>query len=137
MMPMPPPGAFGASPFPGGVPPPGAVPGLPFPPPGAQQAPQQQPLQPGAPAGLPQQQQQQQALPPYTAPSSRLELKTGQMMVYGDNDVSVEEKRAKNPKYAQTVAGVVAPAQAGQGQEQPENPPQVAGQKRARAADFI
>ena len=113
------------------------MPGLPFPPPGAQQLPQQQPLQPVAPAGLPQ--QQQQALPPYTAPSSRLELKTGQMMVYGDNDVSVEEKRAKNPKYAQTVAGVVAPAsaQAGQGQEQPENPPQVAGQKRARAADFI
>ena len=114
------------------------VPGMAFPPPGAA-------ARPAAPA-----------LPPYTAPSSRLELKTGQVMVYGDNDVSVEEKRAKNPKYASLVAAAapiaaapapVAPAPAvaapqtvpaASAAPSAEESAQVAaGQKRARAADFI
>ena len=92
------------------------------------------------------------AQPPYTAPSSRLELKTGQVMVYGDNEVSVEEKRAKNPKYASLVASATATAPAVSSAPVPlqqaapavaappsaEESAQVsAGQKRARATDFI
>lgn len=69
-------------------------------------------------------------VPAYVVPSSRVELKTGQVMVYGDNEVSVEEKRAKNPKYASLVSAATG-GKASDGQ-----PAQVIG-KRARAADFI
>ena len=91
-------------------------------------------------------------------------MKGGGVLVYGDNEVSMEEKRAKNPKYAQKAAP--APVQAAtvsrpapaiasapaasafaapiqQSIPQPSADPapdangQVAGQKRARAADFI
>ncbi|KAF7846014.1 hypothetical protein BT93_L5594, partial [Corymbia citriodora subsp. variegata] len=72
MMPIPPAG-FG-SPLPG-APAPG-IPGVP--PPSLLQ-----PQRPPQPAAAP-------SAPAYTAPSSRVELKTGQIMVYGDNEVSVE-----------------------------------------------
>jgi len=161
MMPMPPPGfpmAPGASPFPQrpGMPP------QPFHPsqlqPGASPMPmpgQQQPY-PGSPAPV-------VHLQPYTAPSSRTELKSGQVMVYGDNEVSIEEKRAKNPKYALTIPtsaqaappSAITPASATNAaaapvQSAPAPAPapaaasasdassqQIAGQKRARATDFL
>ena len=104
--------------------------------------------------------------PAYIVPSSRLELKTGSVMVYGDNEVSVEEKRAKNPKYAALAApvavkaeyppaphGIVTPAPAMNAAQAPiqvavglvpavksehvDPLSQSAGQKRARATDFI
>merc|ERR1712093_394418 len=160
-VPMPPPGfpmAPGASPFPQrpGMPP------QPFQPsqlqPGASPMPmpgQQQPY-PGSPAPV-------VHLQPYTAPSSRTELKSGQVMVYGDNEVSIEEKRAKNPKYALTIPtsaqaappSAITPASATNAaaapvQSAPAPAPaaaaasasdassqQTAGQKRARATDFL
>jgi hypothetical protein len=38
--------------------------------------------------------------PRYVAPSSRAVQKSGQVHIYADSEVSPEEKRAKNPKYA-------------------------------------
>lgn len=62
-------------------------------------------------------------------------------MVYGDNEVSMEEKRAKNPKYASLVPATVAnqaPSAAGAVANGAETSAQVAaGAKRARATDFL
>lgn len=113
---------------------------------------------------------QQQAQPPvqtiasqapYVPSTSRAVQKSGQVHVYADSDVSYEEKRAKNPKYAQTVAQIAAapvssapapvqvPAPAQQTQALPPQAaapasapaedanPRVTGTKRARAADLI
>lgn len=155
-MPFPP--GFG-SPMPGAP-----VPGMPMPasayPPQAGMAPGFPPMQ-GAPvrAAPPPQQQQ----PRYVPSSSRAVQKSGQVHIYADSDVSYEEKRAKNPKYAQTIAQAqsqsqAAPASAVPAQainappaQQVQTPappapastqaddgnPRVTGTKRARAADLI
>lgn len=148
---------------------PGAtVPGVPAPfgafPPPAALAPGQSPV-PGMPP-VPMQAQVQAApmQPRYVPSSSRAVQKSGQVHIYADSDVSYEEKRAKNPKYAQTVTASAAPAQipaqtqaaptpAAIQQVQPQAPqaaaavpaqsqaddgnPRVSGSKRARAADLI
>lgn len=103
-------------------------------------------------------------------------MKGGGVLVYGDNDESVEEKRAKNPKYARQIVPTPTPSQIPAPMTMPMSgfplaqamppsqitpapaaaaafaplqqpiPPQtydaatlepIAGQKRARAADFI
>lgn len=155
-MPFPP--GFG-SPMPGA-----AVPGMPMPagayPPQAGMAPGLPPMQ-GAPVrAVPPPQQQQ---PRYVPSSSRAVQKSGQVHIYADSDVSYEEKRAKNPKYAQTIVQAqsqsqAAPAPAVQAQavnappaqqvqvqaapapapaQADDGNPRVSGTKRARAADLI
>lgn len=163
-IPLPP--GFGSpmpgAPVPGGVPPPvaGAFP----PPAGMSPMPtqQQQPYPGQVPAPF----AQPASAPvqaPYVASSSRAVQKSGQVHIYADSDVSYEEKRAKNPKYAQTVAvssvpvasaSTAVPAQAAPiaapsaapavpAQASPvsatadDSNPKVTGGKRARAADLI
>lgn len=148
------------APVPGGVPPPvaGAFP----PPAGMSPMPMQQQYQGQVPAPF----AQPAPAPlqaPYVASSSRAVQKSGQVHIYADSDVSYEEKRAKNPKYAQTVAAssvpvasasTAVPAQAAPlaaasaapavpAQASPasatadDSNPKVTGGKRARAADLI
>jgi hypothetical protein len=157
-MPFPP--GFG-SPMPGAP-----VPGMPMPagayPPQPGMAPGFPPMQAPLVRVAPPAQQQ----PRYVPSSSRAVQKSGQVHIYADSDVSYEEKRAKNPKYAQTIAQAqsqaapvsaapaaavpaqavnASPAQQAQTQAPPapaltqadDGNPRVAGTKRARAADLI
>lgn len=105
MMPLP---GLGMMPGPPGlgVPPPFAPPGTSLPPgpitaplavpPGAQALPRGQtaptPVMTPAP------------VQPYEVASSQVTLKPGQVLVYGDNEVSLEEKRARNPRYQAPIA---------------------------------
>ncbi|KAK9900884.1 hypothetical protein P389DRAFT_208304 [Cystobasidium minutum MCA 4210] len=157
------PGAPGPGvPAPGGAFPPAAMPmgASPMPMPYQQQPPQV----PGAAAPAPIAAPVPQA--PYVASSSRAVQKSGQVHIYADSDVSYEEKRAKNPKYAQTVpqaqaqpsvpapapgisaqsaaapapvavAAAATPAQAPAASPAEDGNPKVTGSKRARAADLI
>ncbi|WAQ87469.1 hypothetical protein PtA15_8A373 [Puccinia triticina] len=115
----PPPGIFppgmlppGMPPPPGMMPPPGlgmmpgappfAPPGAPpintlhAPPPGPQAAP---PGEAGAGPALP-----ATPLQPYKIANSQVTLKPGQVLVYGDSEVSLEEKRARQPRYQAPIA---------------------------------
>ncbi|GAA5946458.1 hypothetical protein JCM3765_000252 [Sporobolomyces pararoseus] len=104
-MPFPPPGFPGLPPpppgFPGfGLPPP--PPGLMMPPPPGFIPPPGMPLPPhlappGAAAAVPAQPQRQVR---EKVPSSSVTLKPGTLLVFGDNDVSPEEKRAKLSQYS-------------------------------------
>ncbi|PLW18015.1 hypothetical protein PCANC_07179 [Puccinia coronata f. sp. avenae] len=115
-MPFPPPP--GMLPPPGMPPPPGMLPlpGLgmmpgapPFAPPGA--PPLSTPLAPpsGSQTATPGEATSGSAIPstplqPYKIVNSQVTLKPGQVLVYGDNDVSLEEKRARQPRYQAPVA---------------------------------
>ncbi|KAK4058539.1 hypothetical protein OIO90_000701 [Microbotryomycetes sp. JL221] len=166
-MPMPPPGfmpppgmPFPPPPgmqFPPGMPPPPA--GMPFPPPPGFSSPF-----PGAPVPAsaaapppfgvspfsgspmpapPQTQPEQVTREPM--PSSAVTPKPGTLLVYGDNDVSMEEKRARLSQYRVTdseagasVAAAAATAETNGSVEPTTNEDEATvGRKRARAADLI
>jgi len=101
-MPMPPPGFPFAGPPPGmPLPPPGfsfsMPPGMLMPPAGFSGTPPHMGSGPMAKAPP--------NLPNFPAPPvlSTVQLKPGQVLVYGDNDMSLEEKRAKVARYSTTV----------------------------------
>ncbi|GAA5967090.1 hypothetical protein JCM11641_000438 [Rhodosporidiobolus odoratus] len=119
-MPMPPPGMPLPPGFPAGLPPP-PIPGMPFPPPGMPFPPPGMPLPPGFPAppgfappsgpvppgfGLPNMPKGSSMMrfvePPRKkekVQSSKRQLKPGTMLVYGDEEVSPDEKRAALYQY--------------------------------------
>ncbi|KAM0788591.1 hypothetical protein ACM66B_001713 [Microbotryomycetes sp. NB124-2] len=126
----PPPGAFSA-PFPGAPVPASAAPGTsPFPPPQAAAVP------PSGANATP-------STPPRVIekmPSSAVTPKAGTLLVYGDNDVSMEEKRARLAQYRledePAAPGSVTDASTSTAAAATEDEASL-GRKRARAADLI
>jgi len=138
-MPMPPPGFPMGLPFP---PPPGMLPGFPpmpgmLPPPPGMAGPPPMPIPgavaPGAPASAPK--------AAYSTPDSSIMLKADQKLLYGDNDVSPEEKRAKDPKYAKSgdteMAEPVIGPDGPVGERKDGIQPVGATSGRAKATDFL
>lgn len=89
-----------------GNPPPFVPPGAP-PPPGVLSTPLAPP--PGPSTATPSQAAPAPVIPPtpvqpYKVESSQVTPKAGQLLMYGDTDVSIEEKRARQPRYQAPIA---------------------------------